>query len=51
MQTNSKNTATKIDTSIPGWFRALRAVDSMFQSWVCIGWFQSQAEAEAALSK
>jgi len=39
----------KIDTSYPGWFRALKPVDSMFQSWECVGWFKSRAEAEEAL--
>ena len=39
----------KIDTSIAGWFRALRAVDSMFQDWECIGWFRTRQEALDAL--
>lgn len=38
----------KIDTSIAGWFRALRAVDSMFQDWECIGWFRTRQEALSA---
>jgi len=41
----------KIDTSISGWFRALVPVDSMFQSWECIGWFRNRTDAEDALSK
>ena len=41
----------KIDTSIAGWFRALRAVDSMFQDWECIGWFRTRQEAISALGE
>lgn len=40
---------TRIDTTYPGWYRALRAVESYWQSWECIGWYRTREEAELAL--
>lgn len=39
----------KVDTSIAGWFRALKPVDGQFQSWECVGWFRTMGAAREAL--
>lgn len=40
----------RIDTTEPGWFRVLQSVDSQFQSWECLQWFRSDAEAQAFIA-